>query len=157
MNGVTAAAVVVEQPEILMNAKTTRRKTKVQAAANVATSAKPTATTKKPARAAAVAAPKGNRAEGVQSKVSPRGPTPRPNRVAPGAPAVPAGASKQALLIALLQAEPGATMDQMMTLTAWQAHTVRGTISGVLRKKLGLNVTCHAASDSGDRVYRIVS
>jgi hypothetical protein len=44
----------------------------------------------------------------------------------------------------------------MMPLTSWQAHTVRGTISGVLRKKLGLNVTCQAASDSGDRAYRIV-
>jgi hypothetical protein len=44
----------------------------------------------------------------------------------------------------------------MMPLTSWLAHTVRGTISGVLRKKLGLNVTCQAASDSGDRAYRIV-
>jgi hypothetical protein len=44
----------------------------------------------------------------------------------------------------------------MMTLTGWQAHTIRGTISGVLRKKLGLNVTCTPSTDSGARLYRIV-
>jgi hypothetical protein len=43
----------------------------------------------------------------------------------------------------------------MTALTGWQAHTVRGTISGVLRKKLQLNVTCAAEGD-GARVYRIV-
>lgn len=45
----------------------------------------------------------------------------------------------------------------MMTLTGWQAHTVRGTISGVLRKKLGLNVTCVPSTEAGPRLYRIVS
>jgi len=59
-------------------------------------------------------------------------------------------------LIALLQAEPGATIDQMMALTGWQAHTVRGTISGVLRKRLGLNVACETPGAGGSRVYRIV-
>ena len=44
----------------------------------------------------------------------------------------------------------------MIALTGWQAHTVRGTISGVLRKRLGLNVEC-ATGDSGARVYRIVA
>jgi len=64
--------------------------------------------------------------------------------------------SKQARLIALLGSAPGATVDQMMKLTGWQAHTVRGTISGVLRKRLGLNVTCEAAAESGARLYRII-
>jgi hypothetical protein len=45
----------------------------------------------------------------------------------------------------------------MMTLTGWQAHTVRGTISGVLRKKLGLTVDCQPSSDSGEHLYRIVN
>lgn len=64
--------------------------------------------------------------------------------------------SKQTRLIALLKTTPGATIDQMMALTGWQAHSVRGTISGVLRKKLGLNVTCEPSADSNDRLYRIV-
>ena len=69
---------------------------------------------------------------------------------------VPEGKSKQARLVALLKQESGANINQMMTLTGWQAHTVRGTISGVLRKKLGLNVTCMSSHDSGPRLYRIV-
>jgi len=40
----------------------------------------------------------------------------------------------------------------MTALTGWQPHTVRGTISGVLRKRLRLNVIL----DPGTRVYRIV-
>ena len=42
-----------------------------------------------------------------------------------------------------------------MLATAWQPHTVRGAISGLLRKKLGLNVVL-AHNDSGERVYRVV-
>ena len=72
-------------------------------------------------------------------------------------PATSAQASKQARLIALLQSEPGATISQMRSLTGWQAHTVRGTISGALRKRLGLNVVCNAMNESGARIYRIVA
>lgn len=69
------------------------------------------------------------------------------------APATPP-ASKQSQLIALLRSAPGATLAQMMTLTGWQAHTVRGMLSGSLRKRLGLNV--QAEVSEGLRVYRIV-
>ena len=65
------------------------------------------------------------------------------------------GTSKRDRLIGLLKASPGGTIAQMMKLTGWQAHTVRGTISGVLRKRLGLNVVC-GPDASGARVYRIV-
>ena len=75
--------------------------------------------------------------------------------IAPSAPHQPPGANKQARLIALLGAAPGATIEQMMKLTGWQAHTVRGTISGALRKRLGLQVVC--GGDAGSRVYRIVA
>lgn len=67
------------------------------------------------------------------------------------------GHSKQARLIAVLNTRTGASIAQMMSLTGWQAHTVRGTISGVLRKKLGLTVNCEATDDSGDRRYRIIT
>ncbi|MDO9314897.1 MAG: DUF3489 domain-containing protein [Burkholderiaceae bacterium] len=77
--------------------------------------------------------------------------------IAPPAPAEPIGTSKQARLISLLNATSGATLEQMMSLTGWQAHTVRGTISGVLRKRLGLNVVCDAADASDPRRYRIVA
>ena len=77
--------------------------------------------------------------------------------IAPPAPVEPVGTSKQARLISLLNAASGATLEQMMSLTGWQAHTVRGTISGVLRKRLGLNVVCDAAEASDARRYRIVA
>ncbi len=76
---------------------------------------------------------------------------------APVEPVEPVGTSKQARLISLLNAAPGATLEQMMSLTGWQAHTVRGTISGVLRKRLGLHVVCDSADASDARRYRIVA
>ncbi|TAM39754.1 MAG: DUF3489 domain-containing protein [Burkholderiaceae bacterium] len=63
--------------------------------------------------------------------------------------------SKQAQLIALLRSPRGGTLEQMTQLTGWQAHTVRGAISGVLRKRLGLDVQCAVGADLGKRVYRI--
>jgi hypothetical protein len=64
------------------------------------------------------------------------------------APIASPAATKQSQLIIMLSALPGATIAQMMALTGWQAHTVRGTISGVLRKRLGLNVAC-APNEAG--------
>ena len=77
---------------------------------------------------------------------------PRPQTVSV-APATPP-ASKQSQLISLLRSAPGATLAQMMTLTGWQAHTVRGMLSGSLRKRLGLNVQSQV--EEGARVYRIL-
>lgn len=50
--------------------------------------------------------------------------------------------------------QQGMTKLQLMLATGWQPHSVRGAISGPLRKRLGLNVglTRNAA---GGRVYRI--
>jgi hypothetical protein len=42
----------------------------------------------------------------------------------------------------------------MMAGTGWQAHTVRGAISGMVRKKLGLEVVSEKKAD-GQRAYRI--
>ncbi len=64
--------------------------------------------------------------------------------------------SKQTQLIEMLRSESGGTIDQMVKLTGWQPHTVRGTISGALRKRLGLMVQNAVSLDSGARVYRIV-
>lgn len=62
--------------------------------------------------------------------------------------------TKQAMLIALLQAPEGATMEAIITATGWQAHSVRGAISGALGKKLGL-VVSSVKEDGRGRVYRI--
>jgi len=62
--------------------------------------------------------------------------------------------SKQALLIEMLEAPEGATIQQIVGATGWQPHTVRGAIAGALKKKLGLNVVSEKVEGRG-RVYRI--
>ncbi len=61
--------------------------------------------------------------------------------------------SRQADVLALLRRPEGATAAQIMEATGWQGHSVRGFISGVVRKKLGLTVTT-GKSEAG-LVYRV--
>lgn len=63
--------------------------------------------------------------------------------------------TKQALLIDLLNRKKGATIDDAVKATGWQPHSVRGAISGTLKKKLGLTVASEIIGNRG-RVYRIV-
>ncbi|AUH33116.1 DUF3489 domain-containing protein [Paracoccus tegillarcae] len=62
--------------------------------------------------------------------------------------------TKQARLIAMLQAEGGATIAEIAEATSWQHHSIRGAISGSLKKKLGLGVTSEKVEGRG-RVYRL--
>lgn len=62
--------------------------------------------------------------------------------------------SKQALVIGLLQRPEGATIAQIMEATGWQQHTVRGTLAGTLKKRLGLTINS-TKETGGQRVYRI--
>jgi hypothetical protein len=65
----------------------------------------------------------------------------------------PVRGSKQAQVIALLRRPEGATVEEVMTATGWQPHTVRGVFSGTLKKKLGLTVSSSKAERG--RIYRI--
>ena len=60
--------------------------------------------------------------------------------------------SKQAQVIALLQRPQGTTIAEVMAITGWQRHTVRGTFAGALKKR-GILVTSEK-SEGGERVYR---
>ena len=60
---------------------------------------------------------------------------------------------KLGTLVGLLGRPDGARIDEMTAATGWQAHSVRGAISGSLKKKLGLIITSEK-SEQG-RVYRI--
>ncbi len=62
--------------------------------------------------------------------------------------------TKQAELIALLQASDGASITEITAVTGWQAHSVRGAISGQLKKKLGLDVVSEKVEGRGT-VYRL--
>ena len=66
----------------------------------------------------------------------------------------PRAGTKQAMLIDLLRTPSGATMDEIVAVTGWLAHTARGAMSGALGKKLGLVVTSAKEQDRG-RVYRL--
>jgi len=77
-------------------------------------------------------------------------------RSKPSAPTAVRQGTKQALLIDLLKRKAGATIDEIVAATGWQAHSVRGAISGALKKKLGLTVESEKVEGRG-RVYRIVS
>lgn len=74
--------------------------------------------------------------------------TPEPEKKAPAK-------SKKQILIDMLQSENGATKKQMMEATGWKDHTVRGMMSGALKKGLNLNIKTTKNKD-GDLVYRIV-
>jgi hypothetical protein len=63
--------------------------------------------------------------------------------------------TKLAAIIGAMRHPGGATIAQMMAGTGWQAHSVRGAISGMIRKRLGLNVTL-VRNDSGEPVYRVI-
>jgi len=63
--------------------------------------------------------------------------------------------TKLAAIIDAMRHPGGATIAQMMAGTGWQAHTVRGAISGMVRKRLGYEVVTEKGVD-GQRAYRIV-
>jgi len=66
----------------------------------------------------------------------------------------PRGGTKQAKMIAMLRAAEGATIEEIAVVTGWQAHTVRGAMSGALKKKLGLEITSKKVEGRG-RAYAI--
>ena len=69
-------------------------------------------------------------------------------------PAAPeARTSKIDQVVALLRRPEGATIEAMISVTGWQAHTVRGAMSGALKKKAGLTIASEKID--GVRTYRI--
>lgn len=60
---------------------------------------------------------------------------------------------KIAAVIGLLRRPQGACLDDLMAATGWQAHSVRGALSGAIKKDRGLAVISEK-TDAG-RIYRI--
>jgi hypothetical protein len=87
--------------------------------------------------------------------------TPRQSAVAQSAesvekvkpPEAERAATKREQIITLLKRPEGATLKTIMAATGWQAHSVRGFVSGQLTKKMRLKVK--SFTRDGERVYRI--
>jgi hypothetical protein len=110
----------------------------------------------KQAKHAAKQAKRASKAEGAKSnaKAPAKAAKGKPGKAAKHAPA--RDGSKKAEILGMLQRKGGATLAQIMKATDWQAHSVRGFISGALGKKMGLTVNSVRRQD-GERVYTLVS
>ena len=90
----------------------------------------------------------------------------KPGKAAPAEKPTPRTGTKQARMIDLLKRPEGATVEQIAAATGWQHHTIRGAISGALKKKLGLTVEATRTREVGPNktgakgsatTYRIVA
>jgi hypothetical protein len=64
--------------------------------------------------------------------------------------------SKTATILDLLKQPGGVTLKDLMKATGWQPHSVRGFLSGTLKKKMGTAVKS-LKSANGERTYRVSS
>src|SRR6266566_2331670 len=62
--------------------------------------------------------------------------------------------NKAAKVLDLLKRPNGVTLKDLTKATGWQAHSVRGFLSGAVRKKMGLTVTSTKGED-GERTYSV--
>jgi Protein of unknown function (DUF3489) len=101
--------------------------------------------------------PKAGGKKGKKAKAAAKGKAAKGKRAKGGdKPAAARDGSKKAEVLGLLRRKGGATLAQIMKATGWQAHSVRGFISGALGKKMGLTVGSVRRED-GERVYTLVS
>ena len=77
------------------------------------------------------------------------------SKPAVGAMAKASRPTKSDKIIKLLHARKGASISEMQQATGWQAHSVRGFLSGTVRKRMELTLAS-APDRSGVRRYRIV-
>ena len=62
--------------------------------------------------------------------------------------------TKLQTVIDMLQRRQGATIAEIARVTQWQPHTIRGAISGGLKKRRGLEVTSQKVEGRG-RIYSL--
>ena len=100
------------------------------------------------------ASPAGNRSTRARNKTR-ASQTGNPTRT-PSAEVIARPDSKTAKVLAMLRQAEGATLQQIMSVTGWQAHSVRGFVSGTLGKKFHLTVVSVKGED-GQRRYSVAA
>ena len=68
-------------------------------------------------------------------------------------PSAPRGGSKLARIIALLERDHGATIEELIAATGWLAHTTRAALTGL--RKRGYAVAIDRSGDNRGSFYRI--
>jgi hypothetical protein len=88
-------------------------------------------------------------------KASPKKEATKPKARAKGQKQAPAArdGSKKAEVLAMMRRKDGATLAEIMKVTGWQAHSVRGFVAGTL-KKMGIKAESFR-SDDKERTYRV--
>ncbi|KAA5595395.1 DUF3489 domain-containing protein [Blastochloris sulfoviridis] len=76
-----------------------------------------------------------------------------PDHGSPSSAPVTRAGTKQAQILALLRRPEGVTIEAVVQATGWLPHSVRGFLSAVVRRKLGLTIATDKVD--GQRVYRI--
>ena len=113
-----------------------------------ATAAKPKG--KKKAPAAPRRAPVAPKKAKAGKKASPAKKAPKGATKAKGSRA----GSKTSQILDLLKRPGGVSSAELMSTTGWQAHSVRGFLSGTVGKKLGLTVVS-TKGENGERTYSV--
>jgi hypothetical protein len=85
----------------------------------------------------------------AKAKAKAKAKSAKPGKAAPAAKPTARTGTKQALMIDLLKRPEGATVEQIAAATGWQHHTIRGAISGALKKKLGLTIEATRTREVG--------
>lgn len=65
--------------------------------------------------------------------------------------------SKQDIVVALLRRGTGASIKEIEVATGWQAHSVRGFLSGTMKRRLNLEVVSVKDAQTGERRYQIAA
>jgi hypothetical protein len=125
--------------------------TEADTAPTSADSGGPAGDAQAPTETGSVAAPAKRRAS-HKSKAARAAPAAGEAEAAPAEPtakSTPRAGTKQAKMIEMLKRPEGATVEQIAAATGWQHHTIRGAISGALKKKLGLTVEATRTREVG--------
>ena len=92
----------------------------------------------------------------AKPRSQPSGSSARSKKKTSTTPAPARAGTKTAKIIALLRRPRGATLPELKKATGWQTHSVRGFLSGVLKKRMGLQL--HSLSrDNDERAYHLKS